>query len=406
MMRLSLKSRILGAMVLLTSVVVLGLTAAVYLNARATRLTALDESLRQRAAALAAAIEHDDGVWEFNVSQPDHPAVVDTAVGYSVVDPVTGATLWTGGDLDPTPGRRFVNRRLAVHTERAGPPREVDITIAEDTGEITESLTELLKAMLGFGGLAVALSVGFGWVLAGSVVSAARYEQMRAAFERQRRFTASASHELRTPVSIIRSTAEVALRRERSLPDYRDALSTIATASERIQRLIEGLLWLARADLDELRASFTSVDLSSCVRAAVSDLTSDAESASVMLRMEGASHASVRGNAEQLQMLASNLIRNAVQHSGPGTTVRVEVATSDRTATLTVEDQGEGIEDEHLGLLFEPFYRADRARSRARGGLGLGLSIVRAVADAHGATIRVSSTPGKGSVFWVSMPRI
>ncbi len=228
--------------------------------------------------------------------------------------------------------------------------------------------------------------------------------RLEAAVNRLTQFTADASHELRTPVAIIRTTAELALRRERSLPEYRDALRQIVQESERETNLIEDLLTLARADASGSALPLEPLDLVPLVREVCAQARLLAEAAGIHLERAFPAHpVPVRGNGAALRRLLLILLDNAVKYTSAGGSVAVSLASAPAPA-LSVRDTGAGIAAEVLPHIFERFYRADPSRNRDAGGSGLGLAIAKWIADRPHASIDARSVPGQGSEFMVRFP--
>jgi heavy metal sensor kinase len=229
-------------------------------------------------------------------------------------------------------------------------------------------------------------------------------------FRRMTQFTADASHELRTPIAIIRSTAEVTRRKPRSEKEYTEALDRILAESERTTQLIEDLMLLARADANAERFAPEPVRLDQLARAACEDAQPLSESAGIDLAADVQQECTVLGDCRALRRLVLILLDNAVKYSNRGGEVRLTVSLSANDqkphAIVEVRDSGIGISPEHLPRIFERFYRVSRDRSRKIDGLGLGLSIARTIAQRHGGDIEVESRPGKGSTFRVLLPAI
>lgn len=220
----------------------------------------------------------------------------------------------------------------------------------------------------------------------------AMLERIEKAFRRLVQFTADASHELRSPVALMRTTAEVALRRPRDDAGYREALQSVLTESERLSSMIEDLLLLARSDAGSDTIEMAPVDLAVPLRAAIARVDR-----SVRQKIESVI---ARGNAIALQQLFSLLLDNAVKYSTGE--IEVSLCQRDNKAIIDVRDRGIGIAPEEVPHVFERFYRADKARSS--GGTGLGLAIARRIAEIHGGTVTVASEPGAGSTFTVTLP--
>jgi heavy metal sensor kinase len=230
-------------------------------------------------------------------------------------------------------------------------------------------------------------------------------QRLESAFQRIAQFTSDASHELRAPVALIRGTAEVALMESRDAEVYRRALSDILLESERTTRLIEDLMTLARADAGAPPLSMSPLTLEEPLEHACHYGRKLASSKHIRFRaIVPRETPNVLGASGSLQRLFLILIDNAVKYTPARGAVEVELAATDSAVAVTVMDSGIGIAAGDLPHIFERFYRADKARQRDSGGAGLGLSIARWIADLHGASIDVESTPGMGSRFRVSFP--
>ncbi len=224
------------------------------------------------------------------------------------------------------------------------------------------------------------------------------------AFSRQRRFVADASHELRTPVAVIRNKTDVARLWVQTPQDYVTVLEGVNAEAERLGHLISDLLALARGD--EGRTQFARepvrLDLVAGAVAANADLL--AAERGILLQVQTPSPVTILGNEARLIQVVMNLVENAVRDTNPGGRVTVTVEAQQDQALLSVRDTGIGIAPEHLPHLFERFYRADPARRRTGGSSGLRLSIVEWVVHAHGGAVTVESRVGRGSSFTVTLP--
>lgn len=227
--------------------------------------------------------------------------------------------------------------------------------------------------------------------------------RLAASFQRQRRFTADASHELRTPLSIIRGEVDVALERPRTSAMYVETLTSIRAESERMSRLVADLLLLSRRDNDQLVLQLATVDLSELLTNLVEQFTNQTNTWNMRFTADVPARLVICGDLDRLLQLFLNLLDNAVSYA-PGSHVSITATVVENQAQIVVADTGPGIPPEHLPHIFDRFYRVDPARSRARGGSGLGLSIAKEIAQAHGGDIQVSSTPGAGATFVVRLP--
>ena len=232
-------------------------------------------------------------------------------------------------------------------------------------------------------------------------------EGLEAAFNRITQFTADASHELRTPLALMRTTTEVSLRTSQTVSEYREAQSQVLEELEKTSSLVEKLMLLARADAGAETLQRVPVNLTDCLREACNDgrilaaakgITFQEDIASLMLVVEGDPHA--------LHRLFLILIDNALKYTPSRGSIVVSLSQGDNFAVTEFRDTGIGITVEDQPHIFDRFYRADKARSREFGGVGLGLSIARWVAEAHGGSIAVESSPGDGSIFRVRLPLV
>jgi heavy metal sensor kinase len=224
------------------------------------------------------------------------------------------------------------------------------------------------------------------------------------AFRRQRQFTADASHELRTPLTAIKGQVEVALRRRRDAAAYREVLQAVNEEVDRLIRLVGSLLTLARADAGQIPIALETVSLPELVAGAVEQVDPVAKQRDIELSASAGPAVTLQADEDLLLQLLLNLLDNAIKHTPAGGRVTVGWRVNGRQVELWVRDTGVGIAGEHLAHIFDRFYRVDKARSRAEGGVGLGLSICRWIAEAHGGHISVRSAPGQGSTFTAGLP--
>jgi heavy metal sensor kinase len=219
-------------------------------------------------------------------------------------------------------------------------------------------------------------------------------ERLESAVKTLSQFVADASHEFRTPLAVIRTTAELALRRARSPEAYRDSLQEIAVEAERMTVLVEDLLILARSDAGVADMPLSPLDLSEILRDVLAETRSLAEFRRIHVKPI-LSTVMISGNRAALHRAFLVLLDNAFKYSPESGEVMITLS----DATVEIKDFGTGISEEDLPHIFKRFYQADRARSQ--GGYGLGLSLAESIVKAHGGSIEVTSTLGEGSSFRV-----
>lgn len=227
-------------------------------------------------------------------------------------------------------------------------------------------------------------------------------------FEAQRRFTADASHELRSPLTALRGEVELALRRDREKEEYRRVLRSSLDEVDRLARLAEDLLTLARADAGMIRPRLQATDAADRTRRMVARLQSAADRRKIELTLDAPDGVRVLADPGLLDRLLWNLADNAVKFTPPGGTVGVRIERSAGTLVIRVSDTGPGIRAADRERIFDRFYRADEARTASEGvgGTGLGLAIVRAIVDVHDGRVDVGGRRGGGTVFRVVLPLV
>ena len=229
------------------------------------------------------------------------------------------------------------------------------------------------------------------------------FSRLEAAFAQQARFTADASHELRTPLSVILSQTQMALMRDRPAAEYQETLEACQRAAQRMRRLMESLLELARLDAGQEAMKKLPFDLARITGEVVDLLRPLAQQRNITLHSELAA-AECLGDSDRLAQVITNLMSNAIHHHRAGGEVDITTRRDEAGVTLIVADNGPGIPTEHLPHIFDRFYRADTARTTSHGHTGLGLAISKAIVEAHGGTIEVESSPGAGAKFTVRLP--
>ena len=343
----------------------------------------------------------------------------------------------------PRPTRAFVFRNVGARREvlLRGPDRRL-ILVGRDASPILDGLNRLLLP-IGFSGLGV-LAIGLlgGWWLSGRAIEPLQrisqtagtitaqnltnridvnemdteleqlgtilnsmFQRLENSFKQQTQFVADASHELRTPISVLSMHCELALTKQRTPEEYEGTLTTCLRASNRMKSVVEDLLILARADSGQLPIKNETLDLSliadECVQ--LLEPLANKHRIEIVLRTQTCV---CRGDSNHLLRLMSNLLTNAILYNRPEGTAILEVRNTTDEAIIVVEDTGVGLEPEEVDRLFERFYRVDEARSRETGGSGLGLSICQSIAAAHSGKIVVTSKKGVGTRVEVRMPII
>ncbi|PWT99062.1 MAG: hypothetical protein C5B53_05865 [Candidatus Melainabacteria bacterium] len=246
--------------------------------------------------------------------------------------------------------------------------------------------------------LLLALAIA-GYVFAGKAAS-----PVEESFVVLRRFMTDAGHELSTPISIIQANAEAM---EVEIPESvreNNRLAVITRSTERMANLVKDLMLLSKMESPQIYSNKIPLDFEKLVRGVVEEFQELFKAKSITLSTKRVGPATVVGDAELLKRLVTNLLQNALRYTESSGTVEIGVESLGRNTRLTVSDTGVGIPPESLQSIFERFYRVDKSRSRNQGGAGLGLSIVKAIVDAHRGRIDVYSQVGTGSTFTVTLP--
>ncbi len=219
------------------------------------------------------------------------------------------------------------------------------------------------------------------------------------------RFTADASHELRTPLTALRGIAEVSLSQHRSADELRRTIEESIEQYDRLQRIAEDLLLLARHDAGEVLAQRERVSLERIVIDVVDLYSPIADEKGLTLAVSQSESVFVLGDGGRLRQVVGNLVDNAIKYTPPPGQVRVSLASVNGHAQIEIKDSGIGIAPEHLSKVFDRFYRADSSRSsQSAAGVGLGLAICRSIVEAHGGTITIQGEIGKGTLVSVTLP--
>ena len=225
--------------------------------------------------------------------------------------------------------------------------------------------------------------------------------QLSEAFAMQSRFSVSAAHELRTPLAVLRTRLDVFKKKEREQKEYDELVQTMETYVDRLSSLISNLLELTETgELPEVE----DVSLDSVIKTVVKDLEPVAHEHEVKIHTDIES-LTVRGNGSLLYRALYNLVENAIRYNEKEGSITIDLKNQDTAGTVKIADTGVGIAPEARELIFEPFYRVNKSRSREFGGAGIGLSLVKAILKRHGAFIAVDANEPQGSVFTITFPK-
>jgi two-component system OmpR family sensor kinase len=452
-MTLPLRVRLTLAFALGMVLVLSGLGAFVYVRVGRDLLASTDLGLRSRAQVLVDSIGRRGSVLagaSGSLIDPDESfaqvldpsgGVVDSsseATKAPLLPPtslrsVTEATFFVRSvpsiDTDPV-------RLLAVPAGSAGD--RIYVVVGATLGDRSDALHRLLVALAVGGPVALILTSAAGWALSGAALRPvermrreadaisvseperrlpvpptgdelarlgttlnAMLDRLQASFERERRFVDDASHELRTPLSVLKMELDLALARTRTPEELQAALTSASQETDRLVRLAEDLLVLARTDRGRLPLHREEVDVSDVLSRTCAAYEVRARASKVRIDLDAPpKKASV--DPARLRQALENLLENALRHTPPGGVVRVRAGVEGGVVTLAVEDSGPGFAPDILGRAFEPFARSE-AEEDGGSTAGLGLAIVRAIADAHGGEVRAENRPQGGARLTLSL---
>lgn len=447
-MRIPLKLRLTLVFGAIMTVVLVGLGTFGYRRVEADLLASVDAGLRSRAQVLAKTDPHEV-LAEGKLIDPDEAfaQILDASGGIvEASSAVSTAPLLTADEVRSVSRPFLVTRGvddahqyeslddsfrlLAVSIE--GVPRRI-VVVGATLSDVNEALQRLFEAMAAIGPLAILLTAGAGWVLAGAAlrpveqmrkeaaaVSAseparrlpvpatgdelarlattlnAMLDRLQAAMERERRFVDSASHELRTPIATLRAEIELALARKREAPELEASLRSAQEDVMHLQRLAEDLLVLARSRGGHVPVRRIQTRLAALVSESLEFVNDQARDASVTIEVE-VSDDVVELDPDRIHQALRNLLENAIRHTPHGGVVRLSACQVGKNVRWVVADSGPGFPPELLAKVFDPFARAN-SEGWGPTGTGLGLAIVRAVAEAHGGSVSAENTPAGARV--------
>ncbi len=454
MSRIPIRVLVTSAFAVAMAAVLVGFGLAVYLRISSQLTTALDTQLRVRAQDLAVLVSQPNA----RLSQQDAPGLIEHGESYAqLIDsegvvrdatrPLGRASLLSVAEARaarraPTflerpsvPGLNEPSRLLATEVTRDG--RRAVLVVGVTTQNRVETLATLRNELLIIGPIALILASGVGYLLAGLSLRSVESMRRRAAaisddtpgerlpvpqtgdelqrlgetlnemlgrletaLERERAFVADAGHELRTPLALLRTELELALRQAESVDELREAVRHSSEEASRLSQLAEDLLLIARSDRGQLPLRIEQVEVGELFAVVRSRVEWRAEAERKRVTTQTFPPASVLADRLRLEQALGNLVDNAIRYGGHE--IQLRACAVDGEIELHVRDDGAGFPPGFLDRAFDRFTRADAARGR--GGAGLGLAIVRTIAEAHGGSAHIANTDPSGADVWVSLP--
>jgi heavy metal sensor kinase len=445
----------------LSFVVILGFSLFLYLSLNWELYQFVDKNLRSRSQTLLDTIDIENGVARFNQGDIiDYKPQEDDAAH---IVSLSGEAIDQLGE-EYVPPASFVTHPInRVFTYRfvefEGPEHKQDnevfrlliipiidqgkviayLQVGHEIDDVQEALTRLLQLLLLTGPMLVGASLFGGFWLTAKALAPidairrraasiqasdlhqrleittkdevgqlaktfnAMLDRLEESFLRQHRFTADASHELRTPLSIISGEVEITLNRPRSEAEYIQTLQSIGTEAQRMNRLVDDLLLLARADANKLQLAREYFDLVELLKLLVEQMQNQTICNGVCFTLDLPEALTIFGDRDHLTEMLINLLENIVYHA-PASQALVSAHQKGSLVEIILKDNGPGIAPEHLAHIFERFYRADPVRGASAARSGLGLAISQEIAAAHGGAIKIHSEPGKGTTVTITLP--
>lgn len=443
----SIRARLTLWHVLIMALILATFAFGTYAFVRESLFTQIDARLAENLALTVnaartdsddlAEIERHTRVLAFRVFDGDWPLYVSGG--------------WVAADLDaagppPSQGRWiYASARGGVYhlkeTTLVLGKRQLRIATAEQSEQIHRGLDRLALTLIGGFPVALLLSLFGGYFLAGRILTPLQHITQRArsisadnlserlgianphdelgqlstmlndafarlddSFDRLKRFTQDAAHELRTPLAVLRGVGEVGLQEQRDAAAYREVIGSMLEEVDRMGRLVDGLLALARAESGRFSALRKPADLQALSQEIVECLRVLAEDKQQHLSFSAERALIAEVDSDTLRLALMNLIANAIRFTPEGGAISVSLRACKTSAVIAVQDNGPGIALEHHAHIFERFYRVDPSRSHHTGGTGLGLAIARWAVEANNGSIELQSTPGQGCLFRIVLP--
>ena len=390
---MSVRANLIVAYLLVLALILVLFAFGVYAFVAQEERAGVDRILHERVEAFGSAYSEESDLREI----VEQIASDDDVFAYDARGNVVFAAPHLLRKAPPKPRPGYVTigdaRCLAV---QVGPYL---VLTAESLAGRRHALTRLLNAFALVIPLALIIAAFGGYFLAGRSL-----RPLNVALQQQKQLLADTSHELRTPVAIIRSEAEVTLSRDRDSADYRRALDAIRSESVHLSNLLEGVLLLARADAQQTPIEKRDLQLAAVINDSVQSMQRLAESRGIALTCTTDGEMPLRGDAELLRRMLLNLLSNAIRFAG--SRVDLSAHRNGTTYVIAITDDGRGIPSEAQSKIFDRFFRADEARTRSLdgSGAGLGLPIAKWIARAHGGDVRLVQSSPSGSVFEAVLP--
>ena len=445
---LSVRTRLTLWHALIMALVLASFAFGIYGYLRESLFSQIDARLAESLVVIAAAardpqedfseIERHTRVLAFRVQEGDWPLYVSGG--------------WIAGDLDVA-GLSPANGRWIFTSPRGGiyhmkeeilsvGNRTLRISAAEQSDQVHRGLNRLALTLIGGFPITLLVSLLGGYFLAGRALSPVQHLTTRAraisaenlserlavpnphdelglltavlndafarleeSFNRLKRFTQDAAHELRTPLAVLRSVGEVGLQEQRDPKEYRDVIGSMLEEVDRLGRLVDGLLTLARAESGRFSVEHRPENLAVLCRDVVECLRVLADEKNQTLSFDSTDNLNAVIDCDTLRLALINLVANAIRFTQAGGAIHLRLRRQGQNeAAIDIDDNGPGIDQEHRARVFERFYRIDSSRAQHTGGSGLGLAIARWAVEANNGTVELESKADRGSLFRIILP--
>jgi signal transduction histidine kinase len=305
-----------------------------------------------------------------------------------------GLYIW----MDHSFGESYISE-IEHESENDIGPDEQHVDIADIAAEL--ALGRLGTTLLILNGMMIIIVPGIAWLVTRRTLA-----PVQRIHEQQKQFVSDVAHEVRTPLSIMSGEVEVALRKELTIPDYQQVLTSSKQETNQLIELVENLLFLARGDQGGHTIDFEKVDITDLIGSIIASLQAESSRKNVALSfVPEAEPTFARGQTTMLRRLFFNIIHNAILYTPAGGSVHISLLTNKQYTQVEVKDTGIGISPEDQEKIFNRFYRVDSSRSQTKG-YGLGLAICKSIVELHHGKITVRSALGQGSTFTVMLPTV